>query len=375
MKKDYYYIDCLRAAATYGVILWHCFSPIYYRFGPITEWAAANILFGFAIRWSVAVFVMISGALLLNKEEPLDVFYKKRFLRICLPLVAWTILYGVSRLYYFKTYTYTGQPAPGFWQYVILDQFSDLLFNRLSYHLYFISIVLGLYAITPFLGKMVRALSKKELGIFVLIGVGIYSVRLFVPNLILINDFTIGSYLVYFFLGYYLFKYPPGKRLRWIIYSVAAGAAILMTFLNYIKEYVQKGHQDNYYRTDGFFVYMLCIGIFVLFQQTVRQPARDSAGEGQAKKPGLIKRGVLFVSSNSYGIYICHPLLISFLMYGTFTWFSFSTARFVLKLAGYKLTFTMNNAWGGIVQSFIMMVILILFFFFVKKLKLSRYFT
>jgi surface polysaccharide O-acyltransferase-like enzyme len=54
MKRDYG-LDYLRAAATYGVILWHCYSPVYYQFGPLREWAAANIFFGFAVRWSVAV--------------------------------------------------------------------------------------------------------------------------------------------------------------------------------------------------------------------------------------------------------------------------------------------------------------------------------
>ncbi|HXB05561.1 MAG TPA: acyltransferase family protein, partial [Puia sp.] len=344
----------------------HCFSPVYYQFGPIREWAAANIFFGFAIRWSVAVFVMISGALLLRKDEPLAAFYKSRFLRICLPLIAWTILYGMARLYYFKVYTYDKQPEPSFWRYVLFDGFKSLFYDRLSYHLYFISIILGLYLISPFLGKMVRALSKRELGIFVLIGVGIYSLRLFLPGLILINDFAIGSYLVYFLLGYYLFTYPPEKKLRMLIYTVAIGAAIGMTWLNYVQEYVHKGHQDINYQTDGFFVYMLCIGIFVFFQHAIRQSA-----EG----PGILKKLVLFISSNSYGIYIAHPLLISFLVYGTFSWFRFSTARFVLTIPGYRLTFFMNNAWGAIVQSLIMMGVLLLFFYLVKKLRLSRYFT
>lgn len=367
MKKGYYYIDCLRAAATYGVILWHCFSPVYYQFGPIREWGAANIFFGFAIRWSVALFVMISGALLLGKEESPGTFYKKRFLRVCLPLVAWTVLYGAARLYYFKVYTYDKLPEPSFWQYVIVDGFKSMLYSRLSYHLYFISIILGLYLISPFLGKMVRTLSKRELGLFVLIGIGIYSIRFFLPGLIIINDFTIGSYLVYFLLGYYLFTFPPEKKLRRIIYAVAIGAAIAMTWINYVKEYLHKGHQDETYRTDGFFVYMLCIGIFVFFQHNIRQ-STDA-------KPGFWKKLILFISSNSYGIYICHPLLISFLVYGTFSWFSFSTARWVLTVPGYRLSFYMNNAWGAIVQSWIMMSVLLLFFYLAKLLRISRYFT
>jgi len=365
MKRDYY-IDYLRAAATYGVILWHCFSPAYYQFGPLKEWAFANIFFGSAIRWSVAVFVMVSGALLLGRTEPADVFYRRRLLRICIPLVTWTLLYGVARLYYFKVYNYKGLPEPSFFRYVIIDQFRDLLFNDLSYHLYFISIILGLYLLTPFLSKMVKALSQKELGMLVAIGAGIYSLRLFMPRLIVADHFELGSYLVYFLLGHYLYQYPPGKILRRWIYAVAIAAAILMTWLNYTVEYLHKGHGDNYYRTDGFFIYVLSIAVFTLFQQM--------AGSSR-ERGGPLRRSLLFISSCSYGIYIAHPLLISFLIYGHFKSFSFSTSLAIITAWGYKVSFIMNNAWGAIVQSLIMMVILLLFFYLVKRLRLSRYFT
>ena len=365
MKRDYY-IDYLRAAATYGVIVWHCFSPVYYQFGPLKEWAFANIFFGFAIRWSVAVFVMVSGALLLRKNEPALIFYKKRLLRICIPLITWTLLYGIVRLYYFKVYTYNGLPKPSFFKYVLIDGFRDLLFNDLSYHLYFISIILGLYAITPFLSKMVKALSQKELGALVAIGTCIYSIRLFMPRLIMADHFEIGSYLVYFILGHYLYQYPPGKRLRACIFGMAITAAILMTWLNYTVEYVHKGHGDNYYRTDGVFVYLLAIAIFTM--------SRQMSGWIE-KGGGVLRRLVLSISENSYGIYIAHPLLISFLIYGHFTFFYFSTELASITAFGYKVSFFMNNAWGAIVQSLVMMVILVIFFYLVKKIKLSRYFT
>jgi surface polysaccharide O-acyltransferase-like enzyme len=365
MKREYY-LDYLRAAATYGVIVWHSVSPVYYQFGPVSEWAAANVLFGFSIRWSVAVFVMISGALLLGKEETAPVFYKKRLLRICIPLVTWTLIYGIARLYYFKVYTYNKLPEPSFLRYVIFDQFHALLFNNLSYHLYFVSIILGLYILTPFLAKMLKNLSQKELGTFVSIGVGAYCLRMFFPNLIVVDHFELGSYFVYFILGFYLNKYPPAKKLRVAIYMTGILAAVLMTCLNYSAEYIHKGHQDRYYNTDGAFVYAMSIVVFVLF----RQIAGQQNGPG-----GPLKRGMLFISSCSYGIYIAHPLLISFLMYGDFKFFSFSTAKMVVTLWGYKLSFIMNNAWGAIVQSLIMMSVLLLFFYLLKKLRLLRYFT
>ena len=52
-----------------------------------------------AARWCVPVFVMISGALLLDPERPQDArrFYSRRVARICAPLLFWTLFYLLWR--------------------------------------------------------------------------------------------------------------------------------------------------------------------------------------------------------------------------------------------------------------------------------------
>lgn len=362
MKRDYY-IDYLRAAATFAVIVWHSISPVYYQFGPLTEWLPANILFGVAIRWSVVSFVMISGALLLDKDEPPAVFYKKRLLRICIPLLTWTVIWALMRLYYFKTYTYTNQPKPQVFLF-IASQFRDLLFNNLSYHLYFISLILGLYAIAPFLGKMIRALTRKELLIFVSLGVGFCSLRTFFPSLLVADRFGLSAYTVYFILGYYLHKYPPEKKQRRLIYIAGITAAILMTWMNYNAEYLHKGHGDRYYSSEGMFTYAITIALFVFFRQHV-----TGAGD---KPAGKLAR---FISSNSYGIYIAHPLVIALLLYGNFRHFTFTTSLSTIGLRSYKISFIMNNTWGAVVQALVVTGSLLIFFYFIGKLRLQRYFT
>ncbi|HVW58952.1 MAG TPA: acyltransferase [Puia sp.] len=362
MKRDHY-IDYLRAAATFAVIIWHSVSPVYYLFGPPAEWLPANILFGPAIRWSVVSFIMISGALLLDKDEPPAVFYKKRLLRICIPLLTWTVIYGLMRLYYFKTYTYTNQPKPSTFLF-IASQFRDLFFNNLSYHLYFISLILGLYAITPFLGRMVRALTQKEMLIFMVLGVGLCSLRGFFPSLIVADRFGLSAYTVYFLLGYYLHKYPPAKKQRLLIYIAGAAAAILMTWMNYNTEYLHKGHRDTYYSSEGMFTYAITIALFVFFRQHI-----NGAGN---RLPGKLAK---FISSNSYGIYIAHPLVIGVLLYGSFKHFTFSTALSTTVLFGYKVSIIMNNAWGAVVQAMIVTIALMAFFYLIGKLRLQRYFT
>lgn len=362
MKRDYY-IDYLRAAATCAVILWHSVSPVYYQFGPPAEWIPASILFGAAIRWSVVSFIMISGALLLGKDEQPAVFYRKRLLRICIPLVTWVLVYGLIRLYYFKIYTYTGSPKPPVLLF-LAGQFKALLFNELSYHLYFISLILGLYAIAPFLGKMIRALTRKELLLFLLLGVGFCSLRALFPTLLVADRFGLSGYLVYFILGYYLHTYPPGKKERRVIYLTGILSAILMTWANYSREYVHGGHKDGYYSSEGPFTYAITIALFVFFRQYITGAGRSLPG-----------KAARFISANSYGIYIAHPLVISLLLYGKFGSFTFSPSLSTFVLSGYKISLIMNSAWGAVVQAMIVTVILLMFFYLVGKLRLQRYFT
>jgi surface polysaccharide O-acyltransferase-like enzyme len=366
MKKGReYYIDYLRVIATYAVIIWHCISSVYYQFGPLHEWAPASLLFGVMVRWSVPVFIMISGGLLLEKDEPIAVFYKKRFLRICLPLITWTIIYGVMRLYHFTAYT---PPKPSFLKFVIFDQFHALLFNKLSFHLYFVSIILGLYLISPFLSRMIRSLSKRQVELLLAIGICSYSLKAILPDLIVVDNFQVGSNLVYFILGFYLHTYPPGKKGRQVIYLTGIVSAILMTWLNYTTEYLHKGHQDTYYLTSGFFVYSISTAVFVLFQRNVGMVA----GTGIRN---IVNRIMVFISSCSYGIYIAHPLIMNFLLFSNFSFFSFSTNYCIFTLPGYKISLTMDNAWGAIVLSGMVLAFLVLLLYPIKKSGLLRYFS
>jgi surface polysaccharide O-acyltransferase-like enzyme len=362
MKRDYY-IDYLRAAATCAVILWHSVSPVYYQFGPPAEWIPASILFGAVIRWSVVSFIMISGALLLGKDEPPVVFYKKRLLRICIPLITWTLVYGLARLYYFKIYMYTNSPQPPVLLF-LAGQFRALLFNKFSYHLYFISLILGLYALAPLLAKWIRVLTRKELLLLVSLGVGCCSLRAFFPALLVADRFGLSAYLVYFILGYYLHTYPPGKRVRLIIYVIGVLSAILMTWMNYSREYVLKGHNDSYYSSEGPFTYAITIALFVFFRQHITGEAR--------RLPGKVAR---FIAANSYGIYIAHPLVIALLLYGQFRSFTFTPSLSTFVLSGYKISFIMNSAWGAVVQAMIVTIALMVLFYLIVKLRLQRYFT
>ena len=86
------YINQLRVIAAFGVVVGHVSIWVVSMMEPLSfDWWVGS--FGhFMARWTVPVFVMVSGALLLDpskEDRPID-FYKKRMRRILVPLIFWT---------------------------------------------------------------------------------------------------------------------------------------------------------------------------------------------------------------------------------------------------------------------------------------------
>ena len=107
-----------------------------------------------ASRWSVPVFVMVSGALILGstKIETLGEFYRKRAARIGVPLLFWSITFLLWRHFYVP------EPDLGF-----TLSLRYLFFGIPAFHLYFLYLILGLYLLTPMFRHFVRHASRAEL--------------------------------------------------------------------------------------------------------------------------------------------------------------------------------------------------------------------
>ena len=101
-KERIFYYDFLRAFAIIAVLL--CHMDIFY--GPLNtplQVIAKYVLHDIG-RMGVPIFLMISGALLLNKDYDLSVFLKKRFTRIIYPFIFWVSILVIG-LYVFHEHS------------------------------------------------------------------------------------------------------------------------------------------------------------------------------------------------------------------------------------------------------------------------------
>lgn len=97
MKRDIS-MDVLRILAALSVILLHV-SAIYLEKTSVNsiQWSVANILDS-STRWCVPVFVMLSGAFLLQKDISLKYLYKVKISHLFILLVGWNAFYNIFRM-------------------------------------------------------------------------------------------------------------------------------------------------------------------------------------------------------------------------------------------------------------------------------------
>ena len=141
MKKIW--IDYLRIIATVAVIVTHVSAGFLYETNlKFSNWWIGLFSAG-SMRFCVPIFVMISGVLLLPEQYTLKAHLQKRFQRVLLPFIFWTMIYLSIDLLL---------PILKGEQIIITDSLkhiaSGLLFGVRG-HLWYIYMILGVYLFIP----------------------------------------------------------------------------------------------------------------------------------------------------------------------------------------------------------------------------------
>lgn len=104
----------------------------------------------------VHLFILLSGALLLGKEEPAGVFYGKRAKRILPAFLFWSVV----------VFVLTGLTTKGYsWSSALPDFFRQLLGGGVHPTYWFVYMILGLYLVTPLLRVVCKQYAWLLLGI------------------------------------------------------------------------------------------------------------------------------------------------------------------------------------------------------------------
>lgn len=296
-----HYIDYLRALATLGVITIHVTVHFYgmQEIFASPGWWLANGM-NAASRFCVPVFVMISGALLLQSVNSPGEFYQKRLLRLLPPLLFWNLLYTVVEA------TRTGD-WPGLLWFVKVGFW---VAGEAAPHLWYLSMLLGLMSVTPFLALFVHGVRpghREFLWLFVVL-LGFGALDQLAALLAASRDLHLTwyqrfpGYIVYLLLGHYLDRH--GVSLPISNPALALGVLVLLAL----------GVTGNYWLASAlevsrdWWVLGNTMPMNILFAAAVFLLVRRSRANQPA--PAWIQS----LSNCSFGIYLIHPLFISLIV-------------------------------------------------------------
>ncbi|HIX63857.1 MAG TPA: acyltransferase family protein [Candidatus Mediterraneibacter colneyensis] len=202
MKEKNYNLELVRMVSFLLVIAIHVSNYFCRDFGEITKGEYLfSLVIDTAARVSVPCFFMISGALLLGREEPLRK-HGKRLVRFLTALIVWSLVY-----YLWNTF-YMGSSY----------DLREILYVPAEAHLWYLYAMIPIYLVLPFFQVMCRNMNLKLEKVFLIVTTGAvlvnYGLWLFGAeayyDLPLVGD---RIYAYYVFVGYYIYKYRRHIRL------------------------------------------------------------------------------------------------------------------------------------------------------------------
>lgn len=297
-------VDLIRSVAIILVILLHAASEPHVIVNlmsqeEIVRWVASDFYNSLA-RPCVPLFLMLAGALLLQPakvNEPLKVFFKKRWRRIGLPFAFWGIAYFAWRFLVNKE----ALTASSILQGVLAGPYT---------HFWFLYLIAGLYLVTPLLRIGVAYSSRKILRYFLLIW---FVGTAFVPLLSLLGPYALNAdvFLLTGWLGYFILgTYLTEVRLR---ASILYASLILSSLWTMVGTYlvirtIGERFSQFFYDSFSFNVILASISLFLILSSIKPQTA-------PSRFP-FLSNLVHTISQNTLPTYLLHLMVMETLQKG-----------------------------------------------------------
>ena len=291
-------IDLVKTAAIIGVVILHTCSYGYESPVLSFQWTA-SVVWGCFVFASVPLFFMCSGALLLppQKHLPIRRLYARNILRIVIAMLAWAVFYKI-----FHLLGNGGFSAAALWQAI-----KEVLLLNQEFHMYYLHIILLVYAFLPLTRALVRSATETELRyaliLWFLLGILYPTVLPYRPFSLLVGiplqwmmNMSYAS-IGYGLLGWYLTQRLPSPRRA----ALFAAAGFLLMLVPTLFRSVRAGELDTNF-LEGMSVGVCCfaVGLFSLLY-----------GLGQRLRGAKLEGAVTRFSRASFCIFLVHVVWLN----------------------------------------------------------------
>lgn len=305
-KKRILWLDLARVISIFFVIIIHAASPLYNNWElPPSEWMAGNIYNSIA-RVSVPLLFMISGYLLLNRQESIRSFYVKRAQKVVVPLLAWSIIYLLWTNHGYSNFTF-------------INALKAIVFAILkgpaSYHLWFVYTLLAIYLFVPILRTFIRAADETTLWYFALIWFVLgplldYVEQRFLNFNISINLGFFTEYIGYFYVGFMIGRMNFSRRVSNLAGLVYVALTIFTIYETYAWGIIKGSYFDFYHNYLRLNIVVMTVCAFIWLKYM-----GEKLEEGSSERSARLIR---HLSGATFGIYLIHVMILALLKWGSF---------------------------------------------------------
>jgi surface polysaccharide O-acyltransferase-like enzyme len=302
-------VDLIRTVAIFLVLLLHACTEYYVTFELMSPqgiqlWWASNVYGSFG-RMSVPLFVMLTGALLLQPSkcnEPLGVFFKKRWSRLGVPVIFWMAIFFL-------------------WDFFAKGQAltSTFIFHGVlvgpAVHFWYLYLLIGLYLITPIVRVVVAHANWTLIRYFLVlwfIGTGLVSLLTLVADIssqgtwFRDNVFLLTGIIGYFVLGAYVGKLKFRPAVLWVFFVLGTLCTIFATY--FIIGTLGERYSQFFLDASSFNVIIASVTFFLILGSILNQKI-------EVKMPWL-SRVLRVISLNTLPIYLFHVIVLETLQKG-----------------------------------------------------------
>jgi surface polysaccharide O-acyltransferase-like enzyme len=285
------------------VVLLHCSSFPYKIDGEITStvianWFASDTL-GAIGYLGVPLFIILSGALLLNPskaEEPLRVYYKKRFMRVGLPMIFWTLLYFIW------SFNVRGKPFTEF-------NVEQGLLTGAYPLMWFLYLIVGLYLVTPILRVLVAHIDSKKFTLLLFLW---FAGTVITPIIHTFTDFAFNplsfvvlDWLGYFLLGVYLLNAKVRSTFAYL--GLFGGVAVAVAGAWLLTATMGEAYTGFFHADLGFNMIIASASLFILLTRFPQVKIENHVN---------LNNTIHWIGQNTLPIYLIHIMVLETLQLG-----------------------------------------------------------
>ena len=308
-KKRIFYYDVLRAIAIIGIVFCHA-SVAFVLTGVDNPTFYISAFFDCLRDFSIPIFVMLSGALLINRKDSLGDFFKKRLSRLFIPFVFWAIIYIIYSAVYIK-------------HSFDISNAIDIFFGTsgtLGVAFWFIWMIVIIYCVIFIINRLIIYGSAKRenferqficiLTVLSVVYIALSHFGLFSPYSPRLLYFL--SFITYVIIGYFISHYDlVGSRIgtnKMIIVTLVVSCVLYGYYI--FGFVVPESIQANHFVYKGYFnllILTLSVNIFSLFKYLSKTKYLMDIEDK------TLGKAFVTVSKYSFGLYLCHYLILHIL--------------------------------------------------------------